>query len=172
MGTVDLTLSLIRLYRMPQGGSITPAAMLPLILYSYIFGTFPGLIACTAYGLLQLLYDPYIISPMQTILDYVIAYGVMGFSGLARNLPLTGKAEMLRLPISAVIAGLLSALMNVISGVVFFAEYAGDMNPLIYSIGYNGSFIGINTAICVVIICVPAVRRMSERAAFHPAPSK
>ena len=55
---LSFLLSNIRLYRMPQGGSVTPASMLPLMLFAYAFGVAPGLLAGLAYGLLQLVQMP------------------------------------------------------------------------------------------------------------------
>ena len=50
---LSFVLSCIRLYRMPQGGSVTPGSMLPLMLFSAAFGVGPGLLAGLAYGVLQ-----------------------------------------------------------------------------------------------------------------------
>ena len=55
---LSFLLSNIRLFRMPQGGSITPASMLPLMLFAYAFGVVPGLLAGLAYGVLQFLQTP------------------------------------------------------------------------------------------------------------------
>ena len=52
---LSFVLSCIRLYRMPQGGSVTPASMLPLMLFSAAFGVGPGLLAGLVYGILQYL---------------------------------------------------------------------------------------------------------------------
>ena len=38
------------------------------------------------------------------------------------------------------------------SGVIFYSEYAGDQNPLVYSIIYNGSFLLVEAAITAVIL--------------------
>jgi thiamine transporter len=54
-------LSYIRLARMPQGGSVTPGSMLPLMLFAYIFGPIPGIITGIAYGFLQYIQDPYLV---------------------------------------------------------------------------------------------------------------
>ena len=41
-----------------------------------------GLTAAFAYGILQLVVDPYIISVPQMLVDYLFAFGALGLSGL------------------------------------------------------------------------------------------
>lgn len=43
-------------------------------------------------------------------------------------------------------------LSHVLSGVVFFAEYAGDQNPWLYSIGYNATYLIPELIISIVIL--------------------
>lgn len=145
-------LSYIRLFRMPQGGTVTPASMLPMILFSYAFGIGPGLVASLAYGLLQAIQDPYIVGFWQFLLDYPIAFGVIGLTGLfaKRNIN-----WMLYVGIGVV--SILRMACHTLSGVLFFAEYAGDVNPWIYSTGYN-SFVLVDAAICMVVALVAAPR--------------
>lgn len=75
-------LSYARLFKLPNGGSITFASLLPLMIYCCMFGTRRGLIVCSFYGVLQALQDPYIIHPMQFLLDYPLAFGLVGVSGI------------------------------------------------------------------------------------------
>ena len=55
---ISYVLSLIKLYRMPQGGSITPASMLPIVAFAVACGPLQGAIVGCASGLLGLLQDP------------------------------------------------------------------------------------------------------------------
>lgn len=140
-------LSYIRLYRMPQGGSITPASMLPIIIYSIIFGPVAGITTGIAYGFLQFFQDGSAVHWTQLFLDYPLAFGFLGIAGMTPrkiNLPS-------RIIIGTFIAVLGRGLMHVLSGVIFFAEYAGEQNPWIYSIIYNGTFLSIETIITIVI---------------------
>ncbi|MDF2596263.1 MAG: thiT, partial [Clostridia bacterium] len=59
---IAFILSYIRLYKMPQGGSITLASMFPVILYAMVFGPIPGIIAGVAYGFLQLIQDAWVLN--------------------------------------------------------------------------------------------------------------
>ena len=79
LGTV---LSKIKLFHFPYGGSITLLSMLVICLPGHFYGLGAGLLAGVAYGVLQLLIDPYVLFPMQAIVDYVLAFGALGLSGL------------------------------------------------------------------------------------------
>ena len=71
---LSFALSYIRIIRMPMGGSITLASLLPLMLYSYMFGCKKGLVAGVVYGFLQAIQDAWILHPAQFVLDYVTAF--------------------------------------------------------------------------------------------------
>lgn len=161
---LSFVLSYIRLFRMPQGGSVTAASMLPLMLFSYMFGPLPGFIAGAVYGLLQFLQDAYFVHPLQLLLDYPLAFAFLGLAGIFRGARFPGKLQYLRLPLGATLAGFMRLVMHVVSGAVFFAEYApAGTNVWIYSIGYNGSFVAVDTLICLVILCIPAVQSLAQR---------
>ena len=69
---ISFVLSTLRVYRMLQGGSITLLSMLPIIAFSLAFGPTRGALVGCAYGFLQLLYDPYVIHPLQMLSDYLL----------------------------------------------------------------------------------------------------
>ncbi len=147
---LSFILGAIRLYRMPQGGSVTPAGMLPMMLFSYAFGVGPGLLAGLAYGLLDFLQGGYILTPVQFVLDYVVAYAMTGFAGLFGKSKLN---ERVGFGLGVVVASALRLACSVLSGVVFFAEYAegSGYSPLVYSIVYNGGYMLPNALICLVL---------------------
>ncbi len=146
-------LSFIKVWHMPQGGSITPASMLPIMLFAYVYGTPKGLIVGLAYGILQCLQDFWVIHWAQFLLDYGIAFIVLGFAGVFKNKILPGMA----------VAGILRYAAHVASGAIFFAAaYAAPgQNFLVYSLIYN-LFALVDLAICMIIAALPPVRRMIE----------
>lgn len=79
LGTV---LSNVKLFHFPTGGSITLLSMLVICLPGYWFGLGVGVLTGISYGLLQLLIDPYVLYPMQLVIDYVLAFAALGLSGL------------------------------------------------------------------------------------------
>ena len=129
---IAFVLSCIKLYHAPQGGSTTPAAMLPLIMFALACGPVQGLTVGCAYGLLQLIEEPYVVHPLQLLCDYPLAYGAMALCCLACLIP--EKHSYFRLPVAVVLGYFARLVMAVISGVVFFAEYAGDQNAFVYSV--------------------------------------
>lgn len=157
---IAFVLSCIKLFRMPQGGSVTPAAMLPLILFCMACGPVQGLAVGCAFGLLQLIEDPFVIHPVQLILDYPAAYGAMCVACLANLLP--EKAKRFRLPLGVALGYVARLVMAVLSGVIFFAEYAGDQNVILYSLGYNAAYLAPEMGIAVLISLIPGMARLVE----------
>lgn len=155
---ISFVLSCIRLFRMPQGGSITVVSMLPLTLFCVAFGPLQGLVAGCAYGLLQLIQDMYVIHPLQLLVDYPFAFGAMALSGFVCYLPIK---DSLKLPLGVVLATIGRYIMAVISGAVFFAEYApADQGALVYSLIYNISYLGPDALLCLVVSFLPGVQRL------------
>ena len=150
---LSFVLSYIRLYHLPQGGSITPASMLPMFLFSVTFGPIPGIIAGVAYGLLQFMQDFYFVHWAQLFIDYPLAFGALGLAGFYRK----------NMAVSCFIGGFGRFFMHFLSGVIFFASYAGDANVWIYSLIYNGSSIGIDVLICIIVSMLPQVQSVIKK---------
>jgi thiamine transporter len=129
---LSTALSFIKLFELPQGGSVTAGSMVPLLLLALRRGPVIGLFGCTLYGAIQFMIEPYVFLPVQVLLDYPIAFGVLGFAGFFVSYPLLG-----------VVTGIGGRFIaHLVSGAVFFAEYAPEgMNPWMYSAIYNGSYL-------------------------------
>jgi thiamine transporter len=124
-------LSTIVIYVMPQGGSITLASMVPIIWLAIRRGPKVGLTTAVIYGCIQFAMLPYAIDPIQVLLDYMLAFGVLGVAGFFPKWPVVGTA----------VGVSLRFVMSFISGAVYWAPiYAPNVNPLIYSAVYNGSY--------------------------------
>lgn len=152
-------LSLVKIFRMPMGGSVSLIAMYPLILFAVAFGPLEGLLIGCVYGLLQLIIDPYVIHPLQLLADYPLAYAALALACAAKLLPLNDK---LKLPAAVLLGYLGRYLMAVLSGVVFFAEYAGEQNVWIYSLVYNISYLGPEALVCMAVAAIPGMSRLPE----------
>ncbi len=70
-------------------------------------------------GVVVLIEEPIVVHPVQLLLDYPIAFGALGLAGLFRRQPLVG--------VGIGLVGRFAA--HFVSGVVFFASYAGDLDP-------------------------------------------
>ena len=73
--------SIIKLFEMPLGGSVTLFSMLFIVLIGYWYGPKAGLMTGFAYGLLQFVMEPVFYSIPQMIVDYPLAFGALGLSG-------------------------------------------------------------------------------------------
>ncbi|MBR0463236.1 MAG: energy-coupled thiamine transporter ThiT [Clostridia bacterium] len=153
---VSYILSLISFIRMPQGGSVKLAALIPLVLYALAFGPSKGLLVGAAYGLLKLINDPYIVHPVQMLVDYPMAYAAAALCCLANRI----KNDRVKLPVAMVLGYFGKYIMAVLSGVIFFAEYAGEQNAIIYSLGYNITYIWPEALAAVLISLIPGFNRI------------
>ncbi len=126
-----LALSQFRLFRLPQAGSVT-LAMVPLVVLAYRRGAKAGLMAGIALGLLRLTLDAYVVHWAQFILDYPLAFGLVGLAGFFPNRKFLG-----------VVVGYLGRFIcHFAAGLVFFAEFAPEGTPVVvYTFIYNISFI-------------------------------
>ncbi len=158
---ISFVLSYIRLWRMPQGGSITLLSMLPVIAYALAVGPAQGFVVGCAYGLLQLLQDMYVIHPMQMLLDYPLGFGALALGGLAAFMPMPRKWK---LPMAIVLGVVGRLFMSTLSGVVFFAEYAegSGHGPVVYSLLYNGSYMGAEALLTIAVVLIPGVDRIVD----------
>ena len=162
-------LSKITIFEMPMGGSVTPGSTLPIIIYGMAFGPVWGFLVSIVYSIIQAIDGlKYFVTPFQMFLDYIIGYtalGIAGFAGLKAgdmikiNNPLFRfrKAGIVRAFIFTVIAYLVRWVGSVVSGVIFYAEYAADAgydNALVYSMVYNGSFLAADLGICIAALVV------------------
>jgi len=144
-------LSNIKLFKLPMGGSVTFFSMFFVTFIGYLYGPRIGLASAFAYGLLQLVVDPYIISVPQLLCDYILAFTALGLSGFFCN----KKGGMIKGYLLAVFGRF---IFSVLSGVVFFADYAPEgMSPLAYSAAYNGSYLAAESAITVIVLLIPVV---------------
>ncbi|MBR5547425.1 MAG: energy-coupled thiamine transporter ThiT [Clostridia bacterium] len=162
---LSFVLSYIRLFKMPQGGSITPASLLPILAFAYYYGSIPGLVTGIAYGFLQMIQDPWIVGAVQAVLDYPLAFGCIVCAGVIGQLQRKQGWNELACWLGAVLAtGAGRFICHVLSGVVFFAEYAEGtgMSPMVYSLSYN-SFVFVDLAICLVVVAFPQVRKALAR---------
>ena len=75
---LSIILNQLVLFRMPQGGSITLFSMVPIVLCAYFFGVRRGLMAGMCVGLINLIFNPYVIHPIQLLLDYPLAFWCTG----------------------------------------------------------------------------------------------
>lgn len=151
MLALTVILHTFRLYHMPQGGSVTLGAMIPLLLIAFRYGPVVGYLAGFIYGLLNLLQDPYILHPVQVLFDYPLPYMALGLAGYFKD----------RMLLGAIVGSCGRFICHFISGVVFFASYAPPgTSPYWYSLVFNATYLLPELMICLLILRVLPVKRL------------
>jgi len=138
-------LHLVKLWEMPQGGSITLGTMVPLFIVALRRGPTVGVLAGALYGIFEgwvLSGGKFFYHPVQVILDYPLAFGLLGVAGFFPRYPAFGVA----------VGATARYVSHVISGVVFFSQYAPKGQPVwLYSLGYNAAFLGPDFVVAIVL---------------------
>jgi len=147
-------LSYIKVYESPNGGSVTAGSMIPIILFAIRWGLTPGLFVGATYGILQFILKPYFYHPVQFILDYPLAFGLLGLAGIAYHMNKNSLKGYFKIALAVFVAIMGRMASHVLAGVIFFAEYAGDQNVWIYSITYNLTYLVPEFIITCLVIWV------------------
>jgi len=150
----------IKLPSLPNGGSVTLFSMLCICLIGYWFGLKTGLAAAAAYGIIQFIIGPYVVHPAQVLLDYPLAFGALGLSGLFSD----AKNGLIR----GYIVGVLGRFtFHMISGLIFYTAYVntleGNAAAIWASTLYNMSYIFPEMILTLVLLAIPAVSNGLER---------
>lgn len=154
---VATVLSLIKLVDLPHGGSITIASMLPIIIISYKYGTGWGLAAGFIFGVIQQLTGLNTLTYVTTwqsviaviLLDYIIAYAVIGLAGIFRK---TIKNQTAAIICGTIFVCILRYACHVISGATVWVGLSiPDTAALIYSFGYNATYMVPETIVLIIV---------------------
>lgn len=146
-------LHVLRIYRFPQGGSVTLGSMIPIFVIAFTYGKEVGLLTGFIFSLLNLFLDPYIVHPIQVLFDYTLPFTAMGIVAYFPNKKRIGIS----------VAFFLRFLCSFISGVVFFGMYAPEgMSPIIYSLTVNASIIGAEAIVTLVLASIINIDKLTK----------
>jgi thiamine transporter len=146
-----VVLGQIPIFQAPFGGSVSPMSMFFITFIGYLFGAKIAIISGIAMGLLNLSLGGWIFHPMQVLLDYPLAFGALGLSGLFKD-------YKYGLYIGFIVGALSRFVFHFLSGRIFFYTFAPEgWNYSLYSAVYNISYIGIEMALTLIIISLPPV---------------
>lgn len=142
-----------------QGGSVTLASMVPIIAASIILGSKWGVLSALVYSLLQMMtgfYPPptqnFISFVLVVLLDYVLAFGVLGLAGFIYKI--LGK-KAFAMPISAFVVTSLRYVCHILSGILIWGVYAEEgQSVLAYSLIYNGTYMIPEIIISTVVVAL------------------
>ncbi len=146
--------SYIKVFSMPWGGSITLCSMLFIVLIANWYGVQTGILVGLAYGILQFIQEPFVLSFFQVCCDYILAFAALGLAGLFAS-----KSH--GLVKGYIVAVLARGAFHAIGGYLYWMDYMPENFPQslksIYPIAYNYSFLLAEAAITIIIISIPAV---------------
>ena len=158
---LSFALSYIRVFKMPMGGSITFASMLPIMLFAFMFGCKKGILVGAVYGILQAIQDPWIIHPAQFVLDYLAAFGAIGLTGCIKDFGAFKGKMRLQFFLGGVVACAFRFIGHYFAGVFAFGAYgagfAKDYNIPALANAYFYSFVYQCMYIIPELIIVVAV---------------
>jgi len=150
-------LHFIKIVDLPNGaGSINLGSMVPILIIAFIYGPEIGMLTGFLFGVIYLIISPYILHPIQVLFDYPLPFMAVGLAGYFKNNKLLGTF----------IGMFVRFIFHFISGVLFFGEFAPDgWSPMIYSLVVNGSVVGANLIVILVIIALLPINRIIEKSA-------
>ena len=152
--------SYIRLGEMPWGGSATLCSMLFIVLAANWYGAGTGIFVGLAYGILQFIQEPYVLSFFQVCCDYILAFAALGAAGFFAK----SRHGLLKGYIAAVLA---RGVFHTLGGYLYWMDYMPDAFPQslksIYPIAYNYSYLLAEAVLTIIIISIPAVSKGLNR---------
>ena len=152
--------SYIKIWNMPWGGSVTLCSMLFIVLVANWYGAGTGIFVGLAYGILQFIQEPYVLSFFQVCCDYILAFAALGVAGFFAK----KKHGLLKGYIAAVLA---RGAFHALGGYLYWMDYMPENFPQslksIYPILYNYSYLLVEAVITIVIISIPAVAKGLNR---------
>lgn len=148
--------SYLKIFNLPWGGSVTLCSMLFIVLVANWYGVGTGITVGLAYGILQFIQEPYVLSFFQVCCDYIFAFAALGVAGFFAN----KSHGLLKGYIAAVIA---RGVFHSLGGYLYWMSYMPESFPksltAIYPIVYNYSYLLAEGIITVIIISIPAVSK-------------
>ncbi|HET7579610.1 MAG TPA: energy-coupled thiamine transporter ThiT [Bacillales bacterium] len=151
------------------GGSIS-LEMLPIVFMAFRRGVKIGVITGMIYGIVDFLISPFFVHPISILVDYPIAFMLVGFSGIVKPRLDSGKFSQASVIVLGTFIGSgLRFLAHFVSGFVWWGQYAPKGTPVVlYSLVYNAGYMipsFILTAVVMVLLVVSAPRLVKEKAA-------
>ena len=152
--------SYVKVFSLPWGGSVTLCSMLFIVLVANWYGVKTGVLVGLAYGILQFIQEPFVLSFFQVCCDNILALAAHGLAGLYAK----KSHGLIKGYIVAVLA---RGAFHALGGYLYWMDYMPDSFPAalksIYPIAYNYSFLLAEAAITLIIVSIPAVSRALEQ---------
>jgi thiamine transporter len=117
--------------------------MIPILWLAFRRGWKIGIFAGAVFGMVDLAISPFVVHPVQLILDYPLPFACLGLAGFFKKIPILGVA-----------VGITGRFIcHFASGVIYFPMYAPEgMSPILYSAIYNSAYLIPSAIVCAVTI--------------------
>ena len=166
--SVSFALSFVKFSPVASGGSITVASMLPLLLYSYCYGFKDGLLVGVAFGLLNFLSGPWILTPATFFLDYPLAYASIALMALPKKWSNRPSMQVL---LGVLLVYAVRFTFHFFSGALYFLENAiwvefpawAVSGPFVYSFIYQCLYLPADALICLLLLLALSKTKTIER---------
>ncbi|WP_283673340.1 energy-coupled thiamine transporter ThiT [Butyricicoccus sp. Marseille-Q5471] len=159
MIAIGTVLMMVKIYELPNGGSVTLVSMLPFVLVSFRHGPKWGMITGLACALLQMMTGWYA-PPAGTVLayfgmimlDYIVAFTMLGTACVFAK---PFKNRMAGVVVGTAVVCLIRFLCSFLSGFLIWGSIVTDgMGAVIYSLGYNASYMVPETILTTLTAAV------------------
>ena len=149
-------LSFLKISPVNNGGSVTAASLVPLLIFSCMYGFFPSLLAGIIYGLLQFLQSPWVLTPFTFLLDFVLAFSPICVVGAIKD---TTKNNNFALLGGTAIFFAIRFIMHFASGIIYFEHGAiyttlPQSSAFVYSLLYQVVYIVPDFLINFIVILI------------------
>ena len=174
---LSFVLSLFKVSPVPNGGSVTAASFVPVLIYTYVYGVSEGLLVGIAMGLFNFATSPYILTPMTFVLDYLLAFASIGVMGLAKKFT---KKVTFNVVLGTVAVYVVRFVFHLFSGIIYFAQDAVWMelpgwavsNGFVYSFIYQCIYLPADCIIAAVVLYLLAKLGVLDQLAALMRPKK
>ena len=162
---LSFVLSLIRLFRLANAGSITLASIFPIALYCYIFGFNKSMAVCFTFSLLNFCQGPYVISIWSALLDYLLPYLALSLVGVFSINPNKFSANATaknhgKFFIGIALYFVVRLFSHTLAGMLFWSQgvdfwvFSGDLvgfTSFLYSLCYNLAYLLPDTIVALLV---------------------
>lgn len=156
VSAITIVLYMIKLVPFPQGGGCSLLSILPIMILSVFFGIEEGLICGIIVAILKIIIQPPYY-PLQIPLDYFGAMMAVAFT------PILGVNKKSKLFTGALLASMVSMFFSILSGVIFFGEFAPKGTDVwTYSVVYNFLGYGIEALLSVFVLMILPLENLKK----------
>ncbi|WP_251862379.1 energy-coupled thiamine transporter ThiT [Clostridium sp. Marseille-Q2269] len=156
VAAITVVLDMIKIVPFPQGGGCSLLSVLPLMILAVLFSSEETLICTIVVSFIEIILQPPYY-PMQIPLDY---FGSMMSIAFITMFGIDKKSKLI---FGAVVASLLSVSFNVLSGIIFFGQFAPKgMNVWVYSIIYNFSGYGVELLLSIIVLSILPLKNLKR----------